>query len=217
MRKYQLVMFDLDGTIADTSEGVIHCVKYTEEKLQLRQLSEDTYKKFIGPPNRDSYSRYYGLTGEMLDRALQAHKAYAVEHGVYEATLYQGIRELLSALKIDGVILAVVTLKLQESAEKMIKYFRLDGYFDVIMAVASTKSKKSDLIDLCLEEVDILKENAIMVGDSVYDQIGAMESGVDFLGVTYGFGFQSRQDTEKLPCAAVAENVKELYQLLRER
>lgn len=217
MKKYRLIMFDLDGTIADTSEGVIHCVKYAQEKLQLRQLSEDTYKKFIGPPNRDSYSRYYGLTGELLDRAIQAHKAYAVKHGVYEAAIYPGIRELLSALKADGVTLAVVTLKLQESAEKMLKYFRLDGYFDVIMAVAGTESKKSNLIDLCLKKVDILKENAVMVGDSEYDQIGAMESEVDFLGVTYGFGFQSKSDTEDLPCIAVAENVKEIYQLLRER
>lgn len=217
MKKYQLIMFDLDGTIADTSEGVIHCVKYAEEKLQLRQLSEDTYKKFIGPPNRDSYNRYYGLTGALLDRAVEAHKAYAVKHGVYEAVLYPGVRELLSALKADGLTLAVVTLKLQESAEKMLKYFKLDGYFDVIMAVAGTESKKSDLIDLCLEKVDILKESAIMVGDSEYDQIGAMESRVDFFGVTYGFGFHSKSDTEDLPCVAVAENVEELYQLLGER
>ena len=112
MKKYQLIMFDLDGTIADTSEGVINCVKYTEEKLQLGQLNADTYRKFIGPTNKDSYNRYYGLTGESLDCAVQAHKAYAVKRGVYEAVLCPGIRELLSALRDDGVTLAVVTLRL---------------------------------------------------------------------------------------------------------
>ena len=216
MKKYRLIMFDLDGTIADTSEGVIHCVKYTEEKLQLRNLSEDIYKKFIGPPTGDSYSRYYGLTGEALDRAVQAHKTYAVRHGIYEATLYPGIRELLDSLTADGVTLAVVTLKLRESAEKMLKHFRLDGYFDVVAAAAGTESKKSDLIELCLEKVGISREDAVMVGDSEYDRIGAMESMVDFLGVTYGFGFHSKSDIEEPPCVAVAENVEEIYQLLRE-
>ena len=101
----------------------------------------------------------------------------------------------------------------------MLKFFMIDGYFDFIMAVANAESKKNGLIDLCLEKVDILKENAVMVGDTEYDQIGAMESRVNFIGVTYGFGVHSKSDTEGQPCVMVAENrnSEELYQLLRER
>ena len=122
MKKYQLVLFDIDGTIADTSEGVINCVKYTEYKMNLPPLDADTYKKFIGPPNREAYGRYYGLTESRLSRAIEFHKAYALDKGIFEAKLYPGIRSILDCLKRREILMAAATLKQQEAAEKMLRY-----------------------------------------------------------------------------------------------
>lgn len=215
MKRYQLIMFDLDGTIADTSKGVIHSVKYTERIMGLEHLNEDIYKKFIGPPNRESYNRYYGLTDERLDQAVKYHKLYALEKGIFEADVYIGMRELLDSLIQNGKLMAVVTLKQQESAEKILRHFGLCHYFNVIAGDSGNNEEKSNLINQCVLKYGVAEKNAVLIGDSKYDQIGAMKSGVDFIGVTYGFGFCKKEDMKDLPCVAAADNVNDLYALLK--
>ncbi len=216
MKKYQLALFDIDGTIADTSEGVINCVKYTEYKMNLPPLDADTYKKFIGPPNREAYGRYYGLTESRLSRAVGFHKAYALDKGIFEAKLYPGIRSILDCLKRGEVLMAAATLKQQEAAEKMLRYLGIDEYFIVVSGDRGESVDKRGLICRCLMETGVCEKDAVLIGDSRYDQAGAAESGIDFIGVTYGFGFRREDDLKSLPYIMAAQDTEEIHRLFEE-
>lgn len=217
MGKYQFALFDLDGTIADTSKGVVNCVKYAEKKLNLPRLDESVYRKFIGPPNAVAYHNYYGLTGERLDMAVKYHALYALKKGVYEVQEYAGIRRILDYLKNKGYRIAVATLKKQEAAEKVLRYLGLYGYFDMIAGDEGKGESKKDLLLKCLNRTNIARERAVLIGDSEYDQGGAADSGIDFIGVLYGFGFGEKADLQYFPYSAVAADTDELYKILKER
>ena len=123
--KYKAILFDLDGTLADTSEGIYNCIIHTQKTLHLHPISEEQMRTHIGPSPQDSFKRSFGLDGKQLERAMVIYKHYAMEKGLYEAIIYGGIKELLQTLKYAGCKLCVVTLKNEEVTIKMLRYFQL--------------------------------------------------------------------------------------------
>lgn len=214
-KKYKLVIFDLDGTLADTSLGVINCVKYVQKKMSLPEITEAQLYSHVGPPMEESYTRNFGLTGDSLKKAVELHKEYAVSQGYRELTVYEGIYELLNKLRDNGIKTAVATLKAQTTAEKIFKEYKMDSLFDLVIGTDSRNPKtKAQLLTECLETTGTKKEDAVLIGDSKYDAIGAAQAEIDFIAVTYGFGFKDKNDLNEFRHKAVCDCVSQLQTLL---
>ena len=183
-----VVIFDLDGTLLDTSRGIYGSVRFVERQMRLEPISMDKLREFIGPPPMEMYRRIYGLDTEAALKATKLHREYGLNHAIFEADIYNGIPEVISSIRNRGFLTAVATLKKQEIAEKMLENFRLTILFDKIVGMDDDESlTKEDIIKDVI--VNTKADKAIMVGDSSYDYEGAVRSGIDFIGVSYGFGF----------------------------
>lgn len=195
MNTYRLIIFDLDGTLADTSEGIYNSIRYTQEKMNLYPPeTEEQMRSHIGPPVEESYNRIFGLTGERLQQAAAYHKEYALQKGLYEARLYDGIPELLAQLKPDHR-LAVATLKFEETATRMLTHLGIAHYFDIICgAIPGQHTTKLDTLQRAMQHCNATPDQTLLIGDSQYDAIGAQQAGIDFLAVTYGFGFKNEEE-----------------------
>ncbi|MBE5899668.1 MAG: HAD family hydrolase [Lachnospiraceae bacterium] len=190
----KVVIFDLDGTLIDTSEGIFNSVRYAEKMMGLDAIDEDKLKEFIGPPPKEMYKTLYGLTEEDALLAVKYHRDYGASNGYIESSPYNGIKDLLIELKSNGNILAIGTLKKQEVAESVIKHHKLDDCFDCILGMNDSESlTKALIISSIVDKYGIDKDNVIMVGDSVYDYEGARQVGVRFIGVLYGFGLEANR------------------------
>lgn len=210
-----IVVFDLDGTLLDTTEGIVESVIYTIEQVKLPMLSETQLLSFIGPPVQVSFVNHYGLSSEEAQRVSAFFRTYYKEKALLKAKPYEGIFELLKQLKDAGKRLAVATYKREDYALMILKHFGFDRYFDVMRgADDKNQLKKVDIVNLCISEMNGLKDNAVLVGDTLHDAIGAQEAGVDFLGVTYGFGFTSREDVDEYPNVGCAKKVNEIFSLI---
>lgn len=215
MRPYQTIIFDLDGTLADTSEGIYNCIRYAQTKMKLPPITNAQMRSHIGPPMHESYERNFHLSGTSLEQAIGFHKEYALTKGLYEASLYDGIPQLLSQLKSRGLKLAVATLKYEETAKKMLSFLNVASFFDVICGTLSeVKLTKAQLLEKCVDLCQGEKSTALLVGDSSYDALGAQEAGIDFLGVTYGFGFQTADDVNQYPNVGCAGSPREIGEML---
>lgn len=200
MSRYKVVLFDLDGTLIDTSKGIFNSVRHAEKMMGFEPISEEELGRFVGPPPMQSYMKYHGATEGQAREATRYHREYGAQHGVYEAEVYKGIPELLESLKNAGIKLGVCTLKRQDIAEKVLGHFGLLKFFDVVVGIDQQESlTKADTIDIALDTVkETNKENVVLVGDSVYDAEGAKEANVDFIGVLYGFGLKEERKDYKL-------------------
>lgn len=188
-KKYELVLFDLDGTLLDTSLGIFNSVRYAEEQLGLMPVPDNRLSEFVGPPPKTMYAQIYGLEEERAFLAAQKHREYSRTKAIYEAAVYPEIVQLLAELKSQGYKLGVTTLKSQGIAESILKHYELSSYFDVIIGMDARETlTKCRAIQLAISET-ASRGNVVLIGDSQYDYVGAQEAGVDFIGVLYGFGF----------------------------
>lgn len=194
MNKYELVLFDLDGTLLDTSPGIFNSVRYAESQLGLDPIPDARLREFVGPPPKSMYRSIYGLDEGQSLLAAQKHREYGRTRAIYEAQVYPGIRELLAGLKEKGYKLAVATLKAETIAQTILEYYGIAPFFDAIVGMdpAETLTKRLT-IDLARQRTGTTG-SAILIGDSIYDYTGALEAGIDFLGVLYGFGFSPETD-----------------------
>lgn len=193
MAKYDLVIFDVDGTLLDTTEGVIAAVKYTIDKFGFRPLPEQKLLKFIGPPIQNSFADAYGLSGDILQEIATVFRNRYSKHDLFGAVPYYGIFELMQTLKDGGIMSAVATYKREDYALTLLRHFGFDRFTDIIYGGDhENRLKKSDIIQKCISASGIADKNRIvMVGDTENDAVGAEKIGVDFLAVTYGFGFKT--------------------------
>lgn len=211
------ILFDLDGTLTDPKEGITKSVQYALKHYNIQVDDLDTLCPFIGPPLTDSYKKFYGFTDEQAWEGVLIYREYFSDRGWHENKEYEGIREMLEALKNSGKILMVATSKPEEFAVKILEHFNLAQYFDFIGGadMEETRSRKGDVVRYVLEHSGLgeeAAERAVMVGDREHDVLGARECGIDCVGVLYGYG--SRQELEACKAAWVVDNVKELEQLL---
>lgn len=209
----KLVIFDMDGTLADTSEGIFNSIRYTQKMMNLPEITYAQMLSHVGPPMEKSYARNFGLSGELLKRAVQYHKEYAMKKGYRELKVYDGIIDLLEKLKNAGIRTAVATLKAQTTAEKIAKEYFPD-LFDVIIGTnLENPLTKAEMLIKCIDNFQLSKSDVVLVGDSIYDAKGAEEAGMDFIAVTYGFGFQPNEDIPANHIAAM-DNPNDLIKIL---
>lgn len=212
--KYKLVIFDLDGTLLDTSEGIFNSVRYAEHCMGFKPIKDEQLREFVGPPPKSMYGKMYGVNEETAFKAAQKHREYARTKGVLEARLYPGISDLLHILKEKGYKLAVATLKGQKIAEKILSNFDLMQYFNVVVGMDENETYTK--ADTLAEAQKIISENdrCVLIGDTVYDLNGAAELQLDFIAVTYGFGFMRNPDIEYEHLVGIADTPNDVLKII---
>lgn len=215
MKNYQTFVFDLDGTLADTSPGVFAGVSRTLSLLGREPLPEERLRRFIGPPLHQSFSRDLGMEEEEVRRAVLLFRDYYKSEGLYHSDLYPGMDTLVRTLKQRGCTLVVATLKREEQAITVVEHLGLTDCFSTVIGSDDAEQRtKKDTIDLALELAGITsRETALMIGDSEFDAVGAEQAGVDFCAALYGFGL-TPETLENHPCMLAIQSPLELLDKL---
>lgn len=210
MRWEKCVIFDLDGTLTRSEEGIWNCVRYAAEKMGFPVPDAETLRRFIGPPLLYSFQTYMGLSEEKAKEAIVAYRERYVKVGLFENRVFPGIRRLLHMLKEQGCWVGVATGKPQSPSERIVAHFGLGKYIDrVVGPTGDHGAEKADLISAALPEE---YGEAWMVGDRKFDIEGALAVGVKALGVGYGYG--SEEELRTAGCHAYAATVQEAIDIL---
>lgn len=192
-RDYQYILFDLDGTLTDSSEGITRCVQYALDAFGIHVEDRSTLLRFIGPPLKNSLMEFYGMNEETAARAADKYRERYNTIGMFENRVYDGIYELLDMLRANGYRTAVATSKPENATRRILEHFHLSERFDAVAGAAPDGSGggKPDLIRTALKllgaEEAAWQRQAIMIGDRKFDMEGASVVGIDSVGVLYGF------------------------------
>ena len=219
MKNYKYVLFDLDGTLTDPKEGITKSVAYALEAYGIHVEDLDSLCKFIGPPLKDSFVKFYGFSEEQGYEAVEKYREYFRPCGVYENKVYDGVDKLLTELKASGKMIILATSKPTVFTNTILEHFDLMKYFDVVCGseLDGSRVKKGDVITYALEQVaekdtGFDKSKAVMIGDREHDILGAKENGLDSIGVLYGYG--DRAEHEAAGADYIVETVEELIKTL---
>lgn len=209
------VIFDLDGTLLDTSEGIVESVKYAAAVLGYAELPQNELLEFVGPPVQKSFMNHYGCGLEEAQRAADVFRNYYKEKALLKAVPYDGIFELCDLLKKNGTQMAVATYKREDYALKLLRHYGFDKYC-VSMHGADNNNvlKKEDIVKQCCLDIGASKSNSVLVGDTVNDAVGAENASIRFIAVTYGFGFKSKEDANRYPNIGIANTPLEVAEIL---
>ena len=197
MQKYDNVIFDLDGTLLNSKSGVIKSLIDMATNLNLPQISKCDYNSFIGPPIEQSVRTYYGLDDLQTKEAAAMFRKIYVEKYLFDAVLYENVQETLSKLKDAGIELAIATYKRHDYTEKIVKHFGLDKYCSPCFGSdTDNRTTKTAIICACISKMNADTSQTVYVGDTEHDRIGAKEANIEFIGVTYGFGYSQNNHPE---------------------
>ena len=206
------ILFDLDGTLTDSGEGIMNCAKLALEHYGLPIPSEAELRTFVGPPLHESFIRF-GVPAEEADNAIKIYRSRYIPIGKFENHPYEGIREMLETLKAAGHTLYVATSKPETMSVEILEHFGLAQYFTLICGATmdTSRSSKADVIAYLLAQSAHAGET-VMVGDTAFDVIGAKAHGIPTIGVAWGYG--KVEDMCNAGAVAIAETVAELTNLL---
>lgn len=189
---YKVILFDLDGTLTESGEGITKSVQYALEKIGRPEPDLEKLKVFVGPPLKEQFMKYANLDEECADEAVRLYRERYSVTGIYENRPYDGVKELLGFLKKKGYVLAVASSKPEYYVEKILDYFEMTEYFTEIVGseMNGERVKKAEVIEEALRRLDFTKkrEQVLMVGDKEHDVLGARELGISCVAVTYGYG-----------------------------
>ena len=185
MSSLSAIFFDLDGTLVDSSIGIHNGFTYTFEQLGVPSPDAKTIRSFMGPPLETSFSSC--LPANQIELAIQLYRSYYKEKGMYEAQLFPQIKDLLTELAQQYPVY-ITTTKNTPTAVHMTSNFGIDHFFDGIHGSSPQALHKADVIRQALTAHNLAPENVVIVGDTKYDMIGAQETGIKKIAVTWGFG-----------------------------
>jgi phosphoglycolate phosphatase len=206
------ILFDLDGTLTDSGEGIINCASLALAHFGIPVPDRQTMRAFVGPPLSETFESF-GVPAHLTDAAIAVYRSRYTTVGKFENTPYPGIRELLEDLKAQEHHLYVATSKPEGLAQEILEKFELSKYFDQICGATldKSRSKKEDVIAYLLSQVQT-DQNTVIVGDTVYDIIGAAIHGIPAVGVSWGYG--NVADMRKSGAVAIADTPADLLIIL---
>ncbi len=209
---FKYILFDFDGTIFDTVEGITKCVRYAINKFGLdAELGE--LRCFAGPPLAEKFMEVFSLSSEQAVKAVEYYRERYRPIGIYESQPFPGVKELLEGLKKLGLPLAIATSKPEEMARKLLRESGLIDYFDVICgALDSVNNAKWQIVTRAMDELGASKEECVLVGDTKYDVIGAHRCGIKCIGVEYGYAAPA--ELEENDADFIVNDTLELLKLL---
>jgi phosphoglycolate phosphatase len=215
MKNYDIILFDLDGTLTDPKEGITKAFAYALKETKQLEVPLEELTKCIGPPLKTSFMTFFDYTEEECEAGIRGYRTYFEDKGWHQNILFDGIEEILKKLKANGKTLFVATSKATVYAEKIIAHFGLMPYFTAVVGsnMDGTRTHKDEVIQEVLNRLEGIKpEDVLMIGDREHDVLGAKKLGVPVIGVTFGYG--SREELEKAGATAIVESMSELSEVL---
>ena len=190
------VLFDFDGTVADSSEGIFHTALFTVDKLGIKKTyTDEELRRFVGPPLRRCFVEAFNLDESFLDDAVRIYRKEYSQTGMLMMHLYPGLEKLLIELKKLGIKTGIATFKTESLVRKCLANLGILHYFSTVHGSDEKGTlSKGDIINMTISELGEQSEDILMVGDTENDRKGAADAGVMFLGVTYGFGFDENTE-----------------------
>ena len=207
------ILFDLDGTITDSGEGIMNCAELALQHFGLPVPDRETLRVFVGPPLDETFVKF-GVPQDQTDEAIRVYRSRYTTVGMFENYPYPGVEVLLAHLQALGHKLYIATSKPEHMSVEILEHFSLAKYFTMICGATmdGSRSKKADIISYLLAKADNAN-NIVMVGDTAYDVIGAKAHGIPAIGVAWGYGKVA--DMEAAGAAGIAHTMEELFQLLK--
>ena len=215
MKQYDYILFDLDGTLTESAKGVELSIAHTMKTLSLPCPDLSDYTLYIGPPLEDTFRGMCAVPEHLVQDAMQIYRDYYDIVGMPNTRVYDGVFPMLDALRGSGCKLAVCTSKNEPVAEKVVAEQGLLAYVDAVCgsSVDGSRKAKADLIPYAMETLGCAdRANAVMIGDTYFDAKGAHLCGVDFFGVTYGYG--TKEAMERYGAKAFADTPDALLPLI---
>ncbi|MBT2724501.1 HAD family hydrolase [Bacillus sp. ISL-46] len=214
MDKYKIILFDLDGTLSDPKVGITKSVQYALQKMDIIEPDIDKLECFIGPPLQVSFAEYYDFDDENTQRAIDYYRERFKDKGMFENKLYSDIPLLLKSLKEQQYTLVVATSKPTVFSEQILKYFNIDQYFELVVGsnLDGTRTSKTEIIQYIIDKYnEHMLDDFIMIGDRKHDIIGANNTGIDSIGVTYGYGsFKELSDSNPTHIVNSVDEIKDI-------
>ncbi|MDC7286398.1 HAD-IA family hydrolase [Blautia schinkii] len=213
---YKAILFDLDGTLTESGEGITKSVQYALEKLGRPEPDLNKLMVFVGPPLMEQFMLYAGLDEETARQAVTFYRERYSVTGLYENKPYPGVENMLQELRQKGYILAVSSSKPEHFVNKVLDYFNLTHYFDEIVGseMNGSRTKKSDVIEETLRRLNMQnhRDQVLMVGDKEHDVFGAREAGLECVAVSYGYGTREELEGSKpLKIVGSAEELLDFF------
>lgn len=216
---YKYLLFDLDGTITKSEEGIFNCIKYALDWAGIPYPKYSVFRSFIGPSLYDSFVREFGMDDARAKEMVAKYRERYNVKGLFEAEVYDGVADTLGALKDKGCILSVATSKPTEPTLRILEKFDVKKYFDVVVGSNpdGTGSDKKYIISQVIGELkknhglteDVIESGqVVMIGDRRYDIEGGKSCGLQTIGVLYGYG--SREEFEAAGADHIIEKPQEL-------
>ena len=203
------VLFDLDGTLTQSEDGIWNCAKHAAKKMGFPEPDAETLRKFIGPPLEYSFSTYMGMTKEQATEAVRFYRERYTTVGMYENRVYPGVRVMMRTLWKAGAKLGIVTGKPAYPTGKILEHFGLDKFLTTVVCATDGHAEKEHLIRQALPEDP---GEVWMVGDRCFDMEGGTKAGVHTLGVTYGYG--SEEELLESGAERLAKTPREISEIL---
>lgn len=209
MKAYDLILFDLDGTLTQSHPGILRCIRDTMKKLNVPEPPAETMRKFIGPPLVLSLKEYCGISQEKIMEFVEEYRNIYNVEGIFEAKVFDGMLPLLKRLRDAGYKLAMATSKPQSSANLVSDHFGITPYLDMISGASEDENDtKTNVMRRAIAAMNTTPERTLMIGDTRFDAEGAQKTGTDFLGALYGYG--TREEMEAFGAVHFADTPQEL-------
>ncbi|MGN0615722.1 HAD hydrolase-like protein [Ruminococcus flavefaciens] len=186
---FDTLLFDLDGTLTDSTEGIVRCLEYALERMDF-DIPEDT-NKFLGPPLYRSFAEFCGMNEEQVNEAVRIFRERYSTVGLFENRVYEGVPEMLKRLRDGGKRIMVATSKPEVYAVRIFDRFGLSQFFEIVGGanINGTRNDKDEVIEYVLEKAGISdRSSVLMIGDRRQDVIGAHKTGLKCMGILWGFG-----------------------------
>ena len=215
MKNKKFIFFDLDGTLTEPGIGITNSVMHALKYYNIEVVSRESLYPFIGPPLVDSFMKYFGFSREQGIEAVDHYREYYRDKGVFEASVYDGIPELLDALKKAGKTLIVASSKPEEFVIQVLQKFDLYKYFDCVAGATmdTGRVKKDDVIAYAMEKFSVTDPtDAVMIGDREFDVFGGKKFGMKTVGVTFGYG--TLEELKNAGADVTVNSPKELFSVL---
>lgn len=213
------ILWDLDGTIINSEEGITKCVQYA---LCAHGIEEPDLKKllcFIGPPLDPVFREKYGMSEEEAWQSVVKYRERFDVKGIFECCLYDGVKEVIMDMKQKGYVLALASSKPEGACRRILDHFELTPYFDEVVGSTldgsiSTKEEVLEELGRRMASLHIGKDEMCLIGDTKYDAVGAKAFGIRCVGVSYGFG--TREDMLVAGAEAVFDRIEEVEKYIEE-
>ena len=190
--KYKAILFDLDGTLNESGIGITKSVQQALERMGKPEPDLDKLKVFVGPPLKEQFMSYAGFSEEEAEEAIRLYRERYTTIGLFENTVYEGVEDMLKALRAAGYVMAVASSKPEVLVNQVLEYFHLEDYFTETVGseLSGVRTKKSEVVEEALRRLNLSdnREQVLMVGDKEHDVFGARQAGMECVAVTWGYG-----------------------------